>query len=70
MTSHYYLCALTDGEKVAQQLDDYEYKQEFTPKWLRLDDAIKQNQKVINQSEKNRWIHRENFVLKELQKNL
>jgi 8-oxo-dGTP pyrophosphatase MutT (NUDIX family) len=68
MTSHYYLCELTDDEKVAQQLDDYECAQEFTPKWLILDNAIKIYQKVINQFEQNRWINRENFVLKELKK--
>lgn len=43
MTSHYYLCELT-GEEVAQQLDDYESNQEYTPKWVKLDDAIKPNQ--------------------------
>jgi ADP-ribose pyrophosphatase YjhB (NUDIX family) len=68
MTSHYYLCELTNGKKVAQQLDDYECAQEYKPKWLTLDDALKQNQKAINQFEKNTWINRENFVLKELKK--
>ncbi|HEY2419992.1 MAG TPA: NUDIX domain-containing protein [Neobacillus sp.] len=69
MTSHYYLCELTDGEKVAQKLDHYESEQEFTPEWLTLDDAISQNQKVMKQFQQNRWIIRENFVLNEL-KNL
>jgi hypothetical protein len=67
MNSHYYLCELT-GEVVAQQLDDYEFDQEYTPKWVDLDDAIQQNEKMINQYEENVWIHRENFVLKELKK--
>lgn len=67
MTSHYYLCELT-GEVVAQQLDDYESDQEYTPRWVKLDDAIKQNQTIINQCEQNVWIHRENFVLRELKK--
>jgi len=68
MTSHYYLCELANSKKIAQQLDDYEAAQEFIPKWLTIDDAIKQNQKLLDQSGKNRWIHRENFVLKELKK--
>jgi 8-oxo-dGTP pyrophosphatase MutT (NUDIX family) len=67
MTSHYYLCELT-GEVVAQQLDDYESEQEYTPKWVDLDDVIQQNETMIIQSEQNVWIHRENFVLKELKK--
>ncbi|MEH6937401.1 NUDIX domain-containing protein [Bacillus sp. JJ664] len=68
MTSHYYLFELNNSNKVAQQLDDYEAAQEFVPKWLTIDEAIEKNQNVLNQSEKNRWIHRENFVLKELKK--
>jgi hypothetical protein len=56
------------GEVVAQQLDDYEFDQEYTPKWVDLDDAIQQNETMINQCEENVWIHRENFVLKELNK--
>ncbi|MFD0770219.1 NUDIX hydrolase [Bacillus sp. CGMCC 1.60114] len=67
MTSHYYFCEV-NGEKTAQKLDDYEFEQEFTPRWVRLGDAINQNQKIVNQCEQNRWIHRENFVLKELKK--
>lgn len=67
MTSHYYLCEL-NGEKTAQQLDDYEAEQEYTPKWVAFDDAINQNQEVVNQCDQNRWIHRENFVLRQLKK--
>lgn len=68
MNSHYYLCELIDHEKVAQQLDDYELAQDFEPTWMSVDDSIMQNEKVILQFEKNRWIKRENFVLKELKK--
>jgi 8-oxo-dGTP pyrophosphatase MutT (NUDIX family) len=68
MTSHYYICELINHERVSLQLDDYEVVQEYKPKWVTLDDAIYQNEKVINQFEKNRWIKRENFVLKELTK--
>lgn len=68
MTSHYYLCEITNNDKVAQQLDNYEAIQEFTPKWITIDEAIEQNQKILNQVEKNSWIKREIFVLKELEK--
>ncbi|WP_078380682.1 NUDIX hydrolase [Sutcliffiella halmapala] len=65
MTSHYYLCKVT-SEQGTQQLDDYEKEQDFTPKWVPLEDAIKQNQETLNKCVQNGWIHRENFVLKEL----
>lgn len=69
MNSHYYLCELIDQEKVAQQLDDYERVQDYKPKWMTLYDSIIQNEMAIHQLEKNSWINRENYVLKEL-KNL
>ncbi|TDL82416.1 NUDIX hydrolase [Peribacillus frigoritolerans] len=68
MTSHYYLCELTGGEAVEQQLDEYESEQEYTPKWVKLEDAMEQNQIILNQCEQSVWIKRENFVLTELKK--
>ncbi len=68
MTSFYYICELTDEKRVAQQLDTYESDQEFNPKWVTLDDAIHQNEKMLLQNNPNKWINRENFVLKELKK--
>ena len=68
MTSHYYLCELTSEEKIKQQLDEYEYILEFTPKWVSLDDAIVQNESLIKIIEKNSWLKRETFVLKEVKK--
>ncbi|WP_020062551.1 NUDIX hydrolase [Bacillus sp. 123MFChir2] len=67
MTSHYYSCEV-NGEKTAQKLEGYELEQGYTPQWVKLNDAINQNEKVMTQCEKNWWIHRENFVLKELNK--
>ncbi|MEH7462283.1 NUDIX domain-containing protein [Bacillus thuringiensis] len=67
MTSHYYFCEI-NGEKTAQKLEGYEIEQEYTPQWVKLGDAINQNEKIINQCEQNWWIHRENLVLKELKK--
>ncbi|MFJ7826693.1 NUDIX hydrolase [Psychrobacillus sp. NPDC096623] len=72
MTSHYYLCELMNDKRIAQQLDDYESAQEFRPEWVSLNDAIAQNEKIMNSldSEKNSWIKREIFVLKELKNRL
>lgn len=68
MTSHYYICDLTNNNKIAQQLDKYEIAQEFTPVWVTLDEAIEQNDKILNslEAEKNSWIMREIYVLKKL----
>ncbi|WP_286166236.1 NUDIX domain-containing protein [Bacillus sp. E(2018)] len=66
MTSHYYLCDLINEEKVTQQLDEYEFEIDFTPKWVSLEDAINQNENLIKEFEKNSWLRREAFVLKEL----
>lgn len=64
MTSHFYLCSVV-GEKGNQSLADYEYEQEYSPEWVELKKAISQNNNVLQQSN-HRWIHRENFVLEEL----
>ncbi|MCM3122850.1 NUDIX domain-containing protein [Mesobacillus sp. AQ2] len=66
MTSHYYLCELATDEKVTQQLDDYEAKMDFTAKWVTLEEAIIQNESLINNLEKNSWLKRETFVLKHI----
>lgn len=66
MNSHYYLCELINDEKIAQQLDEYEFDQEFSPEWILLDEAIEQNEKCVNSFVKNTWVKREIFVLKEL----
>lgn len=66
MTSYYYHCELLNDEKVVLKLDDYEFEQEFTPVWLKIDEAIEKNNNLLHQSESNQWIYRELFVLKEL----
>ncbi|QOR67158.1 NUDIX domain-containing protein [Cytobacillus suaedae] len=66
MTSHYYYCELANEEKMSQQLDDYEFLLNFTPKWVSLDDAISENENLIEKVEKNSWLKRELFVLKEV----
>jgi 8-oxo-dGTP pyrophosphatase MutT (NUDIX family) len=66
MTSNYYLCELANEEKVSQQLDDYEYEQEFSPVWVPLNEAIKTNESLVGKPGGNGWVRRETFVLKEL----
>ncbi len=67
MTSHYYLCNLASGEKDELQLDEYEALLDFTPIWVTLDEAIKQNERLIDKYEKNSWVIRETYVLKQLE---
>ena len=66
MTSHYYLCELTNEETIAQELDEYESILKFIPQWVGIEDAIKQNESLITRLENNSWLKRETFVLKEL----
>ena len=47
MTSHYYLCELINNERIAQQLEDYEFAQEFRPEWIPLIEAIERNEKGL-----------------------
>ncbi|MEI4769527.1 NUDIX domain-containing protein [Psychrobacillus sp. FJAT-51614] len=70
MTSHYYHCELINDKRIAQKLDDYESAQEFSAEWVSLDNAIEQNEKIINsfEIEKNGWLKREIYVLKKLKK--
>ncbi|WP_456278667.1 NUDIX domain-containing protein [Bacillus sp. AK128] len=66
MSSYYYICQLTNKEKVEQQLDDYEQALQFTPVWVPLDSAVEQNESLIHESEMNGWIKRETLVLQKL----
>jgi 8-oxo-dGTP pyrophosphatase MutT (NUDIX family) len=66
MTSHFYLCELATDKKTAQQLEGYEAELNFTPKWVTLEEAIKQNESLIDRYEHNGWLKRETFVLQQL----
>ncbi|MFJ7405043.1 MULTISPECIES: NUDIX hydrolase [unclassified Lysinibacillus] len=70
MTSHDYFCELLNDLMIAQQLDAYESAQQFTAMWVSIDEAIKQNESLINAANNNSWLQRETFVLKELKKYL
>ncbi|MGR9048074.1 NUDIX domain-containing protein [Halobacillus faecis] len=65
MTSRYYFCEWS-GEKGEQRLDSYEQEQDFTPVWLSVEEAIVQNEKILDRTNKNPWILREIYVLKHL----
>ncbi|HHD2753676.1 TPA: NUDIX hydrolase [Clostridium perfringens] len=67
MTSHYYFCDVTN-KKVEQSLDKYEEELGFLPIWISLDNAIKENELIIEEGKSNinPWIVRETFVLKKI----
>ncbi len=67
MTSHYYLCEVLD-DKTKQQLDDYEAEQDFQAEWIQLDKVIGLNEEIVSSNDKNKnpWVYRETYVLKEL----
>jgi 8-oxo-dGTP pyrophosphatase MutT (NUDIX family) len=67
MISHYFLCQCS-GKTVAQQLEGYEIEQEFTPKWMLVEEVITQNEYAMTLPEHNGWIERENYVLRRLLK--
>jgi 8-oxo-dGTP pyrophosphatase MutT (NUDIX family) len=68
MTSVYYRCELRNEEQGLQQLDGYELDEEFTPKWVVIEEAIRENDEMIRRFEHSGWIQRENYVLKKMLK--
>jgi 8-oxo-dGTP pyrophosphatase MutT (NUDIX family) len=66
MTSKYFRCDLLSDEKIGQQLDDYEEEEEFTPKWVVIEEAIRVNEAKIRQLEDSWFLQRENYVLRQL----
>lgn len=65
MKSYYHLCEISD-EKRLQNLDNYELEQDFKPVWIEINKAIENNETIFKQSNKNDWVYRETFVLKQL----
>lgn len=67
MKSYYYICDIS-GEKTLQDLDDYEEKLEFRAIWVTIEEAIQNNEAIINSKVGiiSDWIYRETYVLKEL----
>ncbi|OOM79564.1 RNA pyrophosphohydrolase [Clostridium puniceum] len=69
MISYYYFAEVYNKKK-SQKLDPYEAKLGFKPEWVNIDDAIKNNNKIINLGIEPiaNWISRETYVLKEIRK--
>lgn len=70
MTSHYYLCEISDDVQVEQNLDEYETKQGFSPIWVTIEEAILNNEALLKEGESDTsyWVYRETLVLKEFLK--
>ena len=43
--------------------------QQFKSKWASVEEAIERNESLMSHSDKNSWLQRETFVLKELKVN-
>ena len=67
MISYYYVAEVSD-EKTEQKLDAYEAELGFTPVWVDLSEALRNNEEIIELNDKNKpnWIGRETYVLKEV----
>lgn len=61
MLSIYYKCR--EITKMEQNLDFYELEMGFIPKWVELDEAILQNNKILESLKYPRWTKRETQVL-------
>jgi 8-oxo-dGTP pyrophosphatase MutT (NUDIX family) len=62
MTSYYYLCHI-QGDFGEQKLDDYEKDLGFTPVWVNIDTAIKNNRSLLGLNIPPEWLRREIFAL-------
>lgn len=69
MTSHYYRCDVQGGFGI-QKLDDYEQDLGFKPIWIDIDDAIQQNQALLESDMSPDWLRREIFVLEYIHQEL
>ncbi len=68
MDSYYFFCEI-DNNQGNKNLDDYEKEYEYQLDWLSLEDIIKKNE-IVNDFEHVPWVVRENFVMKELLKEI
>lgn len=68
MVSHYYLCELIDDEKISQQPDDHEWEPGNSAVWIEPAQAMRENQIALEGNAGFVFIHRENFVLGEMER--
>jgi 8-oxo-dGTP pyrophosphatase MutT (NUDIX family) len=69
MTSHYYQCDV-EGEFGLQKLEGYEQDLGFTPVWMNIEEALRQNKTLLQAKESPYWLKREIFILEYIQQNL
>ena len=62
MTSYYYECFVSDVY-YSQNLDEYEKKLQFTPRWVNLDKAIEVNKRILEKGNPPRWTERDTKTL-------
>ncbi|MEI7848874.1 MAG: NUDIX domain-containing protein [Chloroflexota bacterium] len=69
MTSYYYFCQV-NLQFFEQTLDDYEAALGFAPVWIKVEDAIRNNQNILQNGNHAEifWLNREIYILHELQK--
>jgi len=63
LRSYYFFCEISE-DKFDQDLDIYERKLKFVPKWVTIDEAIKMNQIKYDVGSEYHWTERELYVLK------
>jgi 8-oxo-dGTP pyrophosphatase MutT (NUDIX family) len=63
LRSFYYFCEVYD-EQFEQNLDVYEQKLKFVPRWVKIDEAIRVNQEKFDNGSEYNWTERELYVLK------
>ncbi|TWT25254.1 NUDIX hydrolase [Planomicrobium sp. CPCC 101110] len=68
MVSHYYWCRLLDDTKVSQQPEDHEWEPGTSAVWIELAQAMRENQVAVEGNAGFVFIHRENFVLGEVER--
>lgn len=67
MISYYYFADVLDIKR-SQKLDPYEERLNFRPEWVDIEEAIKNNEKIIASGAENiaNWIFRETYVLRRI----
>ncbi len=67
MRSSYYLVTVS-AERLEQQLDTYESKLGFTPRWVDVDEAIRLNEATMakGNAQMTRWITRDTWALRQV----
>ncbi len=63
--SKYYMVSDFDENAFAiENLDDYEVDLGVKPKWVRITDALKHNQEIMKDENRNPWVDRDTLILK------